>query len=235
MKVIKIVHHSLCPALLCKRSVVVDLGANLGFFASEVASRFGCSLYAVEASPDTFSRIQEEARVQKFNFAICGTSGYAALSISTNPEATSLKRLVGCDYTHSIEVPALTLDGFLKSHNVSRVDLLKLDIEGAEIEVFDSCSDAFLRTIDQITVEFHEWLGVSSAAEVENVIHRLKNLGFFCFDLVRANHSDVLFINASRMSLVSYVWTLLQIWVPRLLAFLGRKSHLISHSRSNGN
>ncbi len=41
---------------------------------------------------------------------------------------------------------------------VDRIDLLKIDIEGAEIGMFDDCTDEELSSIGQITVEFHAFL-----------------------------------------------------------------------------
>jgi len=161
--------------------------------------------------------------VKKFNFAICGSSGTVALNISSNHEVTSLKRLDNWEYIDTIRVEGLSLDEFLKTESVPQIDLLKIDIEGAEIEVFNSCSDAFLRSIDQITVEFHEWLGGSSKTEVTDIVSRLQTLGFFVFKLSRANFSDVLFVHRRHMSFIDYASTILDIWAPRIVRYARRR------------
>lgn len=223
MKLINLVNHAICPDLLKPSSVVIDLGANVGAFANEMAGRFHCQVYAVEASPRVFEEIPTGSLVQKFNFAICATSGPITLNVSSNSEATSLKRLNGFEYIETATVPGLRLDDFIKNNAIPQPDLLKVDIEGAEIEVFNSCSDAFLESIDQITVEFHEWLGISSRAEVEDLVRRLRGLGFFSFKLARENYSDVLFVNRRHLSRLEYTSTLLAIWVPRIFRAMGRR------------
>jgi len=223
MKIISLVHHSISPDLLTADSVVLDLGANYGAFANAMASRFQCEVYAVEASPRVFAQMPTGDFVKKFNFAICGRSGTVALNISSNHEVTSLKRLDNWEYIDTIRVEGLSLDEFLKTESVPQIDLLKIDIEGAEIEVFNSCSDAFLRSIDQITVEFHEWLGGSSKTEVTDIVSRLQTLGFFVFKLSRANFSDVLFVHRRHMSFIDYASTILGIWAPRIVRYAGRR------------
>ena len=223
MKIISLVHHSISPDLLTSDSVVLDLGANYGAFANAMASRFQCEVYAVEASPRVFAKMPAGDFVKKFNFAICGRSGTVALNISSNHEVTSLKRLDNWEYIDTIRVEGLSLDEFLKTESIPQIDLLKVDIEGAEIEVFNSCSDAFLRSIDQITVEFHEWLGGSSKTEVTDIVSRLQTLGFFVFKLSRANFSDVLFVHRRHMSFIDYASTILDIWAPRIVRYARRR------------
>jgi len=223
MKIISLVHHSISPDLLTADSVVLDLGANYGAFANAMASRFQCEVYAVEASPRVFAQMPTGDFVKKFNFAICGSSGTVALNISSNHEVTSLKRLDNWEYIDTIRVEGLSLDEFLKTESIPQIDLLKVDIEGAEIEVFNSCSDAFLRSIDQITVEFHEWLGGSSKTEVTDIVSRLQTLGFFVFKLSRANFSDVLFVHRRHMSFIDYASTILDIWAPRIVRYARRR------------
>lgn len=223
MKITSLVHHSICPDLLTAGSVVLDLGANYGAFANATASRFRCDVYAVEASPLVFAKMPAGDLVKKFNFAICGRSGAATLNISSNHEVTSLKRLDNWEYIDTVKVEGLSLDEFLKTASIPQIDLLKVDIEGAEIEVFNSCSDAFLRSIDQITVEFHEWVGGSSKTEVKDVVSRLQALGFFVFKLSRGNFSDVLFVHRRHMSLIDYASTIVGIWTPRIFRYARRR------------
>ena len=223
MKITSLVHHSICPDLVTAGSVVLDLGANYGAFANATASRFRCDVYALEASPLVFAKMPTGDLVKKFNFAICGRSGAATLNISSNHEVTSLKRLDNWEYIDTVKVEGLSLDEFLKTASIPQIDLLKVDIEGAEIEVFNSCSDAFLRSIDQITVEFHEWVGGSSKTEVKDVVSRLQALGFFVFKLSRANFSDVLFVHRRHMSFIDYASTIVGIWAPRIFRYARRR------------
>jgi Methyltransferase FkbM domain len=94
----------------------------------------------------------------------------------------------------SEKIEVVTFSRFLSLTGVSEVDLLKLDIEGAELDVLDSIDDETLRRIRQITVEFHDFIYPGTAGRVDSTRQRLRAAGFhdICFSL---DHSDVLFIN----------------------------------------
>ena len=96
-------------------------------------------------------------------------------------------------------------------------------VVGAEIEAFNSCSDAFLRSIDQITVEFHEWVGGSSKTEVMDILHRLQALVFFALKLSPTNFSDVSFVHRRHMSFIDYASTIVGTWGPRIFRYAQRQ------------
>jgi hypothetical protein len=54
-------------------------------------------------------------------------------------------------------VLAITVDTIMKDYNLSRIDILKADIEGAEKEVFSDTS-AWIEKIDSIIIELHDRL-----------------------------------------------------------------------------
>ena len=53
--------HTILPDIVSPGSIVVDCGANVGRFSLEMIRRFGCLCYAIEAAPDTFSKIPTTA------------------------------------------------------------------------------------------------------------------------------------------------------------------------------
>jgi hypothetical protein len=82
------------------------------------------------------------------------------------------------------------------------VDLLKLDIEGAEFEVIESTPDSILRSIGQITVEFHDFQPrFAGRGLFERARRRLVNLGFACCLMSFRSNGDVLFLNSEQLRL----------------------------------
>jgi hypothetical protein len=155
----------------------------------------------------------------KFNYAIAGVTGHVELQIPQSerdfPTIHPLSRVAYADASFRVE--AKSLSAFCTEFKCSRIDVLKLDIEGAEIEVLASCSDIFLAGIGQITVEFHEWAGVGTVQEVERIISRLQRLGFFAFNVTRTNYADVLFVNRTLLSKSQFITVWLKHWVPRIV------------------
>lgn len=205
-RLINVRGHTICPRWLNAESHVLDLGANEGWFSREIASRFGCRCYAVEPNPPLFEAIPSSELISKYNLAITPTEARVPMYISANPEASSIYALRTEPAAATIEVAGVSLQEFIASNNIPRVDLLKVDIEGAEIAMFDSTEDATLAAIGQVTVEFHAWSKQISVPDLNRVIRRLEGLGFFHISFSRRWGADSLFVNRRllQMSMAEY-------------------------------
>jgi FkbM family methyltransferase len=169
--------HSLHTGLLQSESRVLDLGANAGRFTQTIVERFGCNVVAVEPNPKMFDLIPPHPRVRKFPYAITANTGPIEFHISDLSLGSSLGEVTGA-HQGTITVLGKNLEELIGEIGWSRIDLLKMDIEGAEIDVFASCSDRLLQTIAQITVEFHDFIGVVSSQNIRKVLSRLESRGF---------------------------------------------------------
>jgi FkbM family methyltransferase len=127
--------------------VYIDIGANQGYFTILAAKqvRDNGSVFAFEPSPREFRRLRRNLRLNGCNnvtleshalgsyqgftdFHMClGSQGsFSSIQLPGN-DVTSPKRL--------IQVPITTLDSYVKRSNIRSVDLIKMDVEGAELEV----------------------------------------------------------------------------------------------------
>lgn len=134
--------------------------------------------------------------------AVGGESGQRTFHISNNPTGSSLLELpqeAKWDNTLkcNIDVAVLSLSAILDRFGLPELDLLKLDIEGAEVEVLDTLPMARLTAIRQITVEFHSDadFGFHLVQATEKTIRRIRKAGFQFMDLSDGRRIDVLFLN----------------------------------------
>ena len=127
---------TLVAKLVKPSSLVVDAGANIGWFSLLAASRGARSVRAFEPEPTAANLLTRSARTNGFNnikveqTALLDRTGSAKLYISdtSNKGLHSIARQVG---NSSIDVPCTTLDSSLSEP----IDLLKLDTEGSEMRV----------------------------------------------------------------------------------------------------
>jgi FkbM family methyltransferase len=199
--------HSLLPDLVRRGGVVVDCGANLGAFAMTMIDRFGCRVLAFEASPEIFGRLPRHADLKASNVAICGQDGPVRLRLDADITRTAIAG-VGRGGDTEVVVQGRALPGLLADAGVDGpIEVLKLDIEGAELEVIDSLADELISRIGQITIEFHDFLGYHSKEEVERRVARIARLGFReLFWSKSRNTGDVLLVNAERLGPVRHVF-----------------------------
>ena len=184
--------HTFITNWLSNTSTIVDLGMNHGDFSFHIAERYGGTIVGVEPVSELFLQLPKVPRLVAECVAIGGHDGVATLSIPANSDASlTLPQDPG---SLSRQVPVSTLGSLLRRKGVNRVDLLKVDVEGAELAMFEATDDATLRQIAQISVEFHDFLDPLLASDVLRIKTRLSALGFYIFRCSRDN-TDVLFVN----------------------------------------
>lgn len=163
-----------------EEDVVVDIGAHRGVFAAYAARRTRGIILAFEPDPANCSQLRELLRINKIDTVQChqcavgARTGRAPLWLA---DSGSRNTLTGYDYaTHqqlqtSIEVDVMSLDDALAG--LDRVDLLKMDCEGAEVDILMACRDYTLAKIRRMALETHE-PGASPA--MVSLLERLQSL-----------------------------------------------------------
>ena len=146
--------HTVHPRYFGPQSEVLDLGANYGLFAKAITARFGCRCIAVEPTPEPFAAIAESPLISKLQAAAASKSGTVPFHVATDSIFSSLYPT--SSVVRVIEVRAFSLSDLFDLVETRPLDLLKMDIEGAEVELLNTCPPSVLQQIRQITVEFHD-------------------------------------------------------------------------------
>jgi FkbM family methyltransferase len=147
--------------LLGPGMTVLDVGANVGQYALLAAERVGPSgrVHAFEPTPHVAAKLRSNIRLNGFDnvtvseTAVNDSCGEAVLYYAENdgennilaPEAGS---------SSSVRVATVTLDEYLGSKGIDQVDVVKMDIEGAEVQALRGASR--LLTGDRAPVLFVE-------------------------------------------------------------------------------
>jgi FkbM family methyltransferase len=194
VRIATVEHHSFVSDWLSPSSVVVDLGVNTGGFAMHMIKR-GCAVFGVEPLVDLTRELPPHPRLLVEPVAITG--GESEVDLYVNPSRCASLGLVEKGAV-AVRVPGSTFEDLLDRWGVRKVDLVKADIEGAEIAMFDSTSDEALLRCLQITVEFHDFLDPAMVGDVARVSLRLRKLGFDRISFSKYTQGDVLFVNPAR-------------------------------------
>ncbi|MGA3129838.1 MAG: FkbM family methyltransferase [Terracidiphilus sp.] len=191
-----ICEHTFVTRFIHADSIVLDLGANEGEFAHRIIERFGCRVISAEPLIELCDKIDLHPSLRLLNTAVGGKNQDVTINVFSERCASVHGPVTADEYARKRTVPMVTLAEFRRLASVDHVDLLKLDIEGAEIDLFGSCSDSELKEIGQITVEFHSFIYADQHHSVLQIEERLADLGFWVVPF-RLDHSDVLFVNRS--------------------------------------
>lgn len=185
-------NHSFVPGLI-GQDWVIDCGANHGDFSQWVSEHTRARVLAYEPDPRLFEHLPARERVTYHNLALAAQEGEVSLYLG-DALCSSVFHREHPD-AKAVRVKAVELGAHLDACGVDTIGLLKLDIEGAELDVLEALSPEWFARTKQITCEFHEFLEPTSLPRVCSVIRHVEALGFYAFNFSRHNHGDVLFLN----------------------------------------
>jgi FkbM family methyltransferase len=190
----------------CFNSTFIDLGANQGDFYQAFQSKFNATGYAVEASPSLFKDLPKNPKVNPFNYAISDKSEQIDFYISNNCEANSINKTISQQWglKEKVSIKGITIDEFINQAQIcTPIGLLKIDIEGSEIEVLTSATEVILGEIEQIAVEFHDFIIKDEIylSKMNKILTKLKNLNFDIVQISINDYREILCINKSQVEL----------------------------------
>lgn len=198
--------HTLLSRGLHASQRVVDLGANHGEFSRDLSQRYGGDFTLVEANPELVHRLRSNTAFSVRHNAVGATSRLRVFNVAANDEASRLAHLPALSRHNAVleqrvQVDEISLDELLIAGG-DVIDVLKMDIEGAELEAFEAAGDATLARIAQMTVEFHchPSFGLGGKARVEALLARLRTRGFLTIDFSGGTRMDVLILNRALIS-----------------------------------
>src|SRR5262245_12901971 len=119
--------------------VFVDVGAHIGYFTLQASKLVGKSgkVVAIEASPKAHAKLIENiereraTNIEALNIAVSDKEETLKIFLAPiNTGETSI--LPAKDYTCECEVTAKPLSAIIPRHEISKVRLIKIDVEGAE-------------------------------------------------------------------------------------------------------
>ena len=161
--------------------VFFDIGSYFGYY-SLLAARRGASVFAFEPAPANFSLLQGNIalnsadQIRAFPLALSDTVGHARFAFAS-AENRGTGHLASAGEAGD-EVALTTLDAFVDEHGVTRLDALKLDVEGAECRVLSGARETLRRFRPAMLVELNppclERAGSSEAA----LLGALSDLGY---------------------------------------------------------
>jgi FkbM family methyltransferase len=125
-------------------TTAIDVGANVGIFTVPLALAVGTRgrVLAVEPSPENVAQLEHNIRLNELEnvdvhaIALAAAPGEVALQLGADPAFHSTATVVRSrDASATTMVPAETLDGIWRDAGSPHVSFLKVDTEGAELDV----------------------------------------------------------------------------------------------------
>src|SRR5688572_10904221 len=165
-----------CDSVLYSFGVGTDISFDLG-----VIGTFGCELHAFDPTPKAVAWIHRQPLPPQFmfhEFGLAAYDGFAQFQPPSNQEHVSFSMVSSSNSLGSgCTLPVRRLTTVMEMLGHPCVDLLKIDIEGAEYDVL--CDFVRARpNVRQILVEFHHRFSPSHVARTRQAICSLREAGY---------------------------------------------------------
>lgn len=153
---------------------IIDGGANIGLATLYLRNQYpDAIIFAVEPDKANFEMLVNNTRLYKNVF--CYQNGIwnkrTKLKI-INKEAGSESFVIAeaDPGDHYDIIDAITINDIVRQHQLDGIDLLKLDIEGSELKVFQDNYIEWLSITDNMLVEIHNWINKETEKTVSKAV-----------------------------------------------------------------
>ncbi len=138
-------------------AIAIDIGANIGIWSRLLARQ--CSsgqVFAFEPSSTTYSILKKNCsqirNVTCIQAAVGGVDGEVSFVGESVPSA--LRRIAPSGHEGAETVPSVRLASWISSNEISRIDFVKVDVEGFEEDVLCPCLEHLAAKCTTIVFEF---------------------------------------------------------------------------------
>lgn len=139
---------------------IVDLGANIGMVSIYYANHYPeAKIVAVEAEASNFAALCENVRGYRNIFpvhaAVWNRNGHVMMTVPQGSDGAIDTMTFAIREGEGTRVRSITMTTLMRETGISSIDVLKVDIEGAEKEVFETACD-WIGGIRCIAIELHD-------------------------------------------------------------------------------
>jgi FkbM family methyltransferase len=170
--------------------VILDIGANTGIYSLiSQAVNSSAKVYAFEPVKRVFDKLQFNTQlnnypIECFECAISNADGEAFIYDTPTPHVYSVavnKNISGLENTIVTKIKTLKLSTFIKQNNLSKIDLIKIDVETHEPEVLEGMEDFLQLYKPTLLIEV---LNDEIAFKIQKLI---QNIDYLYFDIDEIN------------------------------------------------
>jgi len=159
--------------------VVIDIGAYHGWFSLLNYSKIKKGkLYCLEIDPVNFSILKKNIvnnnlNIKIYNIGVWENTGTANLYGYRLGSMGSRINYVNRRVSKNVECNVITLEDFIKQENIKKIDFIKIDVEGAEIEILKSSIDVLKKYKPTLSIAtYHIRNSVKTYLEVEKLLKK---------------------------------------------------------------
>ena len=194
--------HLIRPGMTC-----LDVGANLGYYAllfAQLTNGMG-DVYAFEPSPEEVERLRRNISLNPFQniriHALALTDVTGKIGITERRKGGNT-RIAATDGEAVHDIDGMRLDRFVSSEKIASIQLMKIDVEGAEVKFLKGGLDTISRLTPVMIIELNPRALARFGNRIPDIqellqnrqyrLYRLSRRGLIKFDgMVKTDHINI--------------------------------------------
>jgi len=156
---------------LSEDSIVMDVGGYEGKWTSDIFSKYKCFVYVFEPVQSFYNNIVKKFngkdKIKLFNYALSNKNGNTKMCVNKDRSSMFVGKL-------NSEINMRDISEVIEELNLNTIDLIKINIEGAEYDLLDHIIEKNILTkFKNIQVQFHNFY--PNAKERRDTIRKFLN------------------------------------------------------------
>lgn len=136
-------------------SIVIDAGGYIGSWAEEIYKKYKCNIYIFEPIYYLYNQIKykfgNNEKIKVFNLALSDENKTDRLYIYDNASSFYVTK------DQFVDVIKIKISDFIRSENISKIDLFKLNVEGDEYAILlDMIENDMIKLVKKFQIQYHE-------------------------------------------------------------------------------
>jgi FkbM family methyltransferase len=177
----------------CQNPLIIEAGAFDGTDTRSFLDFWPlANVHSFEPEPELFNglvkRFMNDSRVKLYNLALSPNADVKTITLKTfqgTPHASSsilspslhLSIHPDLNFEREISCDAITVDQWHKAEGISKLDLMWLDLQGAELDILNEATETLSKT-NVIHIEVNRVALYEGSATRDDILHFLTNMGF---------------------------------------------------------
>jgi FkbM family methyltransferase len=141
--------------------VVLDIGANVGFFTLDSIQKRASKVYSIEPHIDSFNQVkflsEKFENIIPINKAVSKSNDVVEMFIDENASATNCMTEYGEIFNRNsnvVKIQSVNINTLIEEIG-NRLDFVKIDCEGCEYDIFKTITSSNLKSISKFVIETH--------------------------------------------------------------------------------
>jgi FkbM family methyltransferase len=156
---------------LQRDSVVFDVGGFEGEFASQIYNKYGSKIYVFEPLPSFYqlicNRFEKNDHIQVYDAGLSDVTKTEMISVTGDRSSLFID-------ANKVSIKLIRAVDFIQQHQIQQIDLMKVNIEGAEYDLLDDLIAAgMMDRIVNLQVQFHDFIVPNARQRMEAIQDKL--------------------------------------------------------------